>query len=126
MINFKGWLAGAGKLQAVWASVHVGIGTGKRGQGGCEIGRNWICRCVVMGVYWEAALKVPALRDTIQLTTSLRFEESACAFSSCRHTGTSCERLTGQIMHPVHPGEALDVLASYRPDPNSSWTVIDI
>ena len=29
--------------------------------GGCEMRRNWICRCVVPGVYWEAVLKVPAL-----------------------------------------------------------------
>ena len=25
------------------------------------MGRNWICRCVVAGAYWEAALKVSAL-----------------------------------------------------------------
>lgn len=78
-------LASAGELQVVWASVHVGIEKGKRTQymGGYVMGRDWICRCVrcvVTGVYWEAALKTLALRNMIQLTTSSRFEESACAF----------------------------------------------
>ena len=79
MIELKGRFSGAVNT---WVSVRGGIGTGKRGQwmGGCEMGRNCICRCVVTGVYREAALKVPALRDTIQLTTSSRLDESAWVF----------------------------------------------
>lgn len=61
-IYFICCLAGEGELQVAWASVHVGIEKGKRTQ--YVMGRDWICRCVrcvITGVYWEAALKMLAL-----------------------------------------------------------------
>lgn len=83
-------LASAGELQVVWASVHVGIEKGKRTQymGGYVMGRDWICRCVrcvVTGVYWEAALKTLAIRNMIQLTTSSRFRNRLAHFTLSTH-----------------------------------------